>query len=178
MNLDDSNHAEGKLFHVKQVVKIDSREMIDRYCDRATLTAFLDQVWEGNRRFNLFSRRSQRSDLVLLAAESLLPVHWGWIGKSDGPILDIGSGWGIPAIPIILACPEIAITMAERSQKKADFLLLLLNRLNINATVINAELQALMSPLSFRTVTMRRVALDAKVVTQIRRLTAPPAARA
>ena len=37
-------------------------------------------------------------------------------------IVDIGSGGGVPGIPLAVACPECQITLVESTQKKAAFL--------------------------------------------------------
>jgi 16S rRNA (guanine527-N7)-methyltransferase len=157
------------------MITLASQEIINKYADGVRLTAYLDDIWQANHRFNLFSRRLKRQELTLLAAESLLPIHFGWIDDHSGPLLDIGSGWGIPAIPLLLSCPALDVTLVERSQKKADYLLLLLHRLGITAQVVNAELSTLAPTQLYRTITLRRVALDNKLTAQIRRLMAPPA---
>lgn len=39
-----------------------------------------------------------------------------------GRLVDLGSGGGLPGIPIALARPDIAVTLVERSVRKAAFL--------------------------------------------------------
>lgn len=137
------------------------------------LDRFLDEVWTANRKFNLFSRQLDQKDLRTVVAESLLPVDLGWVGSDSGPALDIGSGWGIPSVPLALACPGIDLTMIERSQKKAGFLSLLMNRLGINATVFCGELHRLDPEAKYRLITLRRVAFEKKIVDEIRNHLAP-----
>jgi 16S rRNA G527 N7-methylase RsmG len=109
----------------------------------------------------------------VLVAESFVPVELGWIKSGDGPLLDIGSGWGLPAIPLLLAGLDIRITMVERSRKKADFLLLLLHRLKIEAEIIDGGLESVKPGAPFELVSMRGVAVDKKVIHNLKKLADP-----
>ena len=40
----------------------------------------------------------------------------------DGPIVDVGSGGGVPGIPLAHALPERAVTLLEANGKKCEFL--------------------------------------------------------
>ena len=40
----------------------------------------------------------------------------------EGPIVDVGSGTGSPAIPLALALPEREFTLVEAERRKCDFL--------------------------------------------------------
>jgi 16S rRNA (guanine527-N7)-methyltransferase len=39
-----------------------------------------------------------------------------------GPVVDVGSGGGVPGIPLAIALPEIEFTLLEAEGRKADFL--------------------------------------------------------
>lgn len=150
------------------MITIQTEDILAELATANAIDVFLDEVWNANEKFNLFSRQLNRPDLRTIVAESLLPVKLGWISPDSGPLLDIGSGWGIPSIPIVLACSGLEITLVERSQKKAAFLSLLINRLGIKATVFNDELSALGSQSSFGLVTLRLVAFDRRLISEIR----------
>jgi 16S rRNA (guanine527-N7)-methyltransferase len=40
----------------------------------------------------------------------------------DGPIVDVGSGGGVPGIPLAHALPERQVTLLEANRRKCDFL--------------------------------------------------------
>ena len=40
----------------------------------------------------------------------------------DGPIIDVGSGGGVPGIPLAAALPDREVTLLEAERRKADFL--------------------------------------------------------
>ena len=57
-------------------------------------------------------------------------------------LVDIGSGGGLPGIPIAIKGPNKQIVLVESNSKKAAFLLNTKNRLDLkNVTVINARIE-------------------------------------
>jgi 16S rRNA (guanine527-N7)-methyltransferase len=44
------------------------------------------------------------------------------VSRFDGPIVDVGSGGGVPGIPLATALPERAVTLLEANTRKCDFL--------------------------------------------------------
>ncbi len=96
-------------------------EALVRYCDEISL-------W--NRRMNLI-KGSERDLVVRHLLDSLapLPILRTLIATADRPaaakrvkIADVGSGAGVPGIPIAVAMPEASVTLVERSTRKASFL--------------------------------------------------------
>ncbi|MDX1346028.1 MAG: 16S rRNA (guanine(527)-N(7))-methyltransferase RsmG [Sedimenticolaceae bacterium] len=89
--------------------------------DKATaekLLAYLDLLYKWNRAYNLTAIRDEKEAvaLQLLDSLSILP----FIG--DGPLLDIGSGGGLPGIPIAICRPEQPTTLLDSNGKKTRFL--------------------------------------------------------
>ena len=82
------------------------------------LLAFRDLLLKWNKTYNLTALRdpAQAISHHLLDSLAILP-HVG-----DGPLLDVGSGGGLPAIPLAIARPELAVDMVDTVQKKATFL--------------------------------------------------------
>jgi 16S rRNA (guanine(527)-N(7))-methyltransferase RsmG len=151
------------------MIEIKSKEIIAQYLDQGKIDQFLDEVENANRKMNLFSRGSSRDDLMILVAESVLPVHLGMISPESGPILDIGSGWGIPSIPLLLWNKDLDITLIERSKKKADFLILALHRLGLRADIINSDIEHIPEGDKFEIITLRQVAMEKRFVKAVRR---------
>lgn len=57
-------------------------------------------------------------------------------------ILDIGSGVGLPGIPLAIAFPKHQVTLVERRQKRASFLRLVVGQLELaNVTVVSDNVQ-------------------------------------
>jgi 16S rRNA (guanine527-N7)-methyltransferase len=86
-------------------------------------------VLETNRRFNLTGAKSA-PEIAEHIADSLTVVPY-----LLEPYVDVGSGAGMPAIPIAIAT-GIAVTMIEATAKKAHFLESTLERLGLRGTVV------------------------------------------
>jgi 16S rRNA (guanine527-N7)-methyltransferase len=66
-----------------------------------------------------------------LLGDSLRGV--GVVSCFDGPIVDVGSGGGIPGIPLAVSLPDREVTLLEANGRKCDFLRAWAPR---NATVV------------------------------------------
>ncbi len=74
-------------------------------------------------------------------------------------IADVGSGAGLPGIPLALARPELEVTLIESSQKKAAFLLQAKAELELsNATVERRRVEAWTPPALFDGIVSRAFA--------------------
>lgn len=151
-------------------MNISSSDIIEKYAEKSGIDLYLDEAEKANRRFNLYSRRLSRDDLRRFIAESYLPLELGWIGADSGKLIDVGSGWGIPAVPLLLAGIQPAVTMVERSQRKADFLLLLIRRLGVAADIVCGEATSASLSKPYDIITVRGVALDSNLVGELKRL--------
>lgn len=102
------------------------------------LLDFLALLEKWNRVYNLTAVRD-RAEMVshhLLDCLAIVP-H-----VRAASILDVGSGGGLPGIPLALALPESQVTLLDSSQKKAAFLRQALIELAIgNATVVCARVE-------------------------------------
>lgn len=82
------------------------------------LLAFRDLLLKWNRTYNLTALRDPEQVVShhLLDSLAILP-HVG-----GGALLDVGSGGGLPGIPLAIARPELAVTLVDAVQKKTSFL--------------------------------------------------------
>lgn len=97
-------------------------------CDR--LAQYGTLVLDANRRFNLTGAKSAQ-DLAEHILDSLSVVPY-----FRDPYVDVGSGAGLPAIPIAIAT-WLAPTMIESTAKKARFLQLALDALGLDGWVVS-----------------------------------------
>jgi 16S rRNA (guanine527-N7)-methyltransferase len=72
-----------------------------------------------------------------LDALTLLP-HLAAIGPG-GRLVDIGSGGGVPGIPLAIARPDLRVTLVEATQKKAAFLGAVAAALGLTNVTVRAE---------------------------------------
>lgn len=117
------------------------------------LLAYLDLLAKWNRAYNLTAVRDPEEMVSrhLLDSLAVLPfVH----GKS---LADLGSGAGLPGIPLAIARPDVAVTLVESNGKKARFLREAIRSLPLsNVTVAQARVQDTAG--AFDTVTARAFA--------------------
>ncbi len=82
------------------------------------LLSYLDELHLWNRRINLTGLRSRKRMVVELLADSLVPApHL----PASGRLLDVGSGAGLPGIPLKVALPEFQVDLLEPSAKRHHF---------------------------------------------------------
>ncbi|MET0287553.1 MAG: 16S rRNA (guanine(527)-N(7))-methyltransferase RsmG [Polyangiales bacterium] len=81
---------------------------------------YLELLLEANQAFNLtaITDPAEAWTKHIEDSLSLLPELTGVTGK----VVDIGSGGGLPAIPLAIARPDLKFTLVESTAKKARFL--------------------------------------------------------
>ena len=88
----------------------------------ALLRRFLERLLETNRSFNLtaITDPAEAWDKHVLDSLSLLPDLRELAPAST--VIDVGSGGGLPALPLAIALPSLQFTLLEATAKKARFL--------------------------------------------------------
>jgi 16S rRNA (guanine527-N7)-methyltransferase len=84
------------------------------------LLAFLDLLFRWNRKINLTAFQTPEEGLDRLLLEPLAAAKH--VTPREGRLIDLGSGGGSPAIPLVLAIPALRLTMVEIKARKAAFL--------------------------------------------------------
>jgi 16S rRNA (guanine(527)-N(7))-methyltransferase RsmG len=93
-----------------------------------------------SRALNLTSvkRRDEFHERFIRPSLALLPLL-----PPAGRLLDVGSGMGIPGVPILLARPSLHGILVERRQKRAEFLRHLKRVLEFDAEIHAKDLEQL-----------------------------------
>ena len=80
---------------------------------------YAEMLLDWNRSVNLTGARTMEEDLTQIAGgDALLLVPWTGIGR----VIDIGSGGGLPAVPMAIAMPQVRFTLLEANTRKCAFL--------------------------------------------------------
>ncbi|HQW20037.1 MAG TPA: 16S rRNA (guanine(527)-N(7))-methyltransferase RsmG [Rhodocyclaceae bacterium] len=83
------------------------------------LCVYLTLIAKWNRIYNLTAVRAESLMVVQHLLDSLAVIpHLGDVAM----LADIGSGAGLPGIPLAIARPEMTVALIESNQKKASFL--------------------------------------------------------
>lgn len=88
----------------------------------AALARFAELIRHWNRFASLISRRDERRIEERHLQDSLSLVAVLETLASPGRIADVGSGAGLPGIPLAIVLPGAHVTLIERSAKKSRFL--------------------------------------------------------
>lgn len=101
-------------------------------------------LMHANTRMNLTSIRDEREawDRHIFDSLTLIPLL---SELGDGAeVIDIGSGGGLPGLPLAIACPRLRFTLMDATKKKCDYLGQAADALGLgNVRVICARAEAL-----------------------------------
>jgi 16S rRNA (guanine527-N7)-methyltransferase len=87
---------------------------------QAKLSQYLDLLEVANQRMNLTRITDRAAAEVQHVGDSLTLLSY--LPKAVCKIADVGSGGGVPGIPLAIARPDAAVTLIESTKKKALFL--------------------------------------------------------
>jgi 16S rRNA (guanine527-N7)-methyltransferase len=104
----------------------------------AKLARYLELLLEVNEQFNLTAIRERDAAWRRHIIDSLTVLS-GLEGMHGGTtLIDVGSGGGLPGVPIAIARPDVKVTLLEATGKKANFLQRCIDELPLpNARVVN-----------------------------------------
>lgn len=111
--------------------------------DLDRLGVFLDLLLEANTRFNLTTVTDPAEAWIrhILDSLSLLSVIASAEPKT---IMDVGSGGGLPGIPLAIVLPDVQFTLLEATGKKATFLQEVVYEMGLtNVQVVNDRAETL-----------------------------------
>jgi 16S rRNA (guanine527-N7)-methyltransferase len=89
---------------------------------------FLENIWSWNRRINLTGITKKREMLIQLLLDPLAALPYL---PSSGTLLDVGSGAGIPGLPLKIARPSYEVHLLEARAKKVSFLKYMTRKLGL-----------------------------------------------
>lgn len=145
------------------VLGFKTEELIQRHDPRGRLANYLMFLGAENQKVNLVSRETGRRGMMRLIAESLLPLEI-IDGSAVSSYLDIGSGGGLPAIPLVLSgrlavVPDRRPVLCERRQKKAAALRRICINLGLRVDIVAESIEQASITETFDLITLRAVKL-------------------
>jgi 16S rRNA (guanine527-N7)-methyltransferase len=111
----------------------------------ADLELFLQEMSRWNQVHNLTAIEGEKDSVRLHLIDSItvLPVMRRFLGIPNPKIADLGSGGGLPAIPIAILEPEWHLTLIEAIRKKTAFLQHVRGKLGLkNIQVLSERVEA------------------------------------
>lgn len=117
-----------------------------------TLIRYIELLHKWNRTHNLTAIKTV-DEMVrrhLLDSLSMLPF------VSDGNLLDVGAGAGLPGIPLAICKPHLDVTLVDSVQKKTLFMSFAASNLGLNNTQVkHRRVEQLQQPPGYRMVVAR-----------------------
>ena len=111
----------------KQLLQMDTMiNFLQEYCKKVNLTAIRDR--EG-----IIEKHLIDSVLPLTLTEA----------DTNSRCLDIGTGAGFPAVPMMIYRPDLRFTLLDAQQKRTVYLRLLLEKLELQAEIIHGRAEEL-----------------------------------
>jgi|GEM_PF-1413210 len=155
------------MFPESDKIEFDIEAVLRKYVPKKKLEQYYRELMAVNRKVNLVSRETTPSDFTRLAAESLLPLDIIKPTLTAENYLDIGSGGGIPAIPLLMTGKISQAVLVERTAKKAAALEKILKALSIKAEVIPRNYEELTFKKPFELITLRYIKLTDALLKKI-----------
>ena len=119
------------------------------------LLAYLALLERWNQTYNLTAIRDPREMVTRHLLDSLAMHPFA----KAGTLADLGTGPGLPGIPLAIAHPALQVTLVESNGKKARFLREAVRTLQLsNARVAESRIEALDLPAAFDAITARALA--------------------
>jgi len=137
---------------------------------RDELERYLTLLEKWNRVYNLTAVRDRERMVTHHLLDSLAIVS-----HVRGPdVLDVGSGAGLPGIPLAIARPDLRVTLLDSNHKKSAFLRQVVAELKIPNTDVQAErVESWATDARFDTIVSRAFAAVGDFVRASQRLLAP-----
>ena len=137
---------------------------------QAKLLAYVALLYKWNKTYSLTAMREQDKAVShhLLDSLVVLPL------VSAASLLDVGSGGGMPGIPLAIARPELRVTLLDSNSKKAAFLQQAAIELGLpNISVHGGRVEQYYPAVGFDAITSRAFAELADFVALSQHLLAP-----
>lgn len=158
---------------MSSLVPFASAALIERHLPGGRLDEYYDLLRHENQKVNLVSRETTRADFDRMAAECLLPLDHLPVDLRFRRLLDIGSGGGLPLVPLFLTGRIGSGLAAERTVKKARALARICTSLDLPVKVVGRTIEEIAPDSGFDLITLRYVKLTESLASTISSFLAP-----
>ena len=134
------------------------------------LLAYLDLLVTWNKSFNLTAIR----DPLAMVSQHLLDALVALPFVTRGPVLDVGTGAGLPGIPLAIARPDLHFTLLDSNGKKIRFIKQVVITLQLaNVDVIQSRVENYQANTVFSLIVSRAFSSLEQLIRLSRHLLAP-----
>jgi 16S rRNA (guanine527-N7)-methyltransferase len=97
---------------------------------------YYELLVEGNARMNLTTVLEPEEAVDRHFLDSLAPIAQGLIPEG-ATVVDVGTGAGFPGLPLLIARPDLRLTLVDALNKRLDFLRGVLEALGLGAEIVH-----------------------------------------
>lgn len=158
--LNDSSNGETDLQQLQAVLK--RYELVVPDEQALLLARYCRLLWDWNSRLNL----TRHTDWELFVTRDLLDtLELSKHIPQSAKIMDVGSGGGVPGIPLAILRPDVSVSLCDSVGKKAMALQDIVKALGLDVAVHADRAEMVLKKKRFQFVTARAVASIAKLIT-------------
>lgn len=108
---------------LKDILKDGSKEMNVEITDYQVdqLIKYKDILLEWNQKMNLTAIEEEKEVMIKHFLDSLSCIQTKYL-KTEGRMIDVGTGAGFPGVPLKIALPNIELTLLDSLKKRIGFL--------------------------------------------------------
>lgn len=101
---------------------------------------YYERLIETNKVMNLTAITEEKEVVEKHFTDSLAALPYL---NPDSKVIDVGTGAGFPGVPLLIACPQLKLTLADSLQKRLNFLDSLLKELGLEAEIVHGRAEEL-----------------------------------
>jgi 16S rRNA (guanine527-N7)-methyltransferase len=131
-------------------------ELLDRY---------RQLLWEWNEKMNLTRHTTMEKFVTRDVVDSLQLAE---LLEKGERVLDVGTGGGVPGVILAIARPDLKVSLAESTQKKARAVEDMVEQLGLPVTVYACRAEDVLEMATFDTLVARALASLTKVLTWVK----------
>lgn len=135
--------------------------------DIARLLQFIQLLEKWNKTYNLTAVRDPLQMVPLHLLDSLAMLPW----LQGDTVLDVGTGPGLPGIPLAIVRPDIAFTLLDSNSKKTRFITQAVMELGLeNVAVVQSRAETFQPEGTFSTIIARAFASIPEMLDMVKHL--------
>ncbi len=99
------------------------------------MDSYTDFLLSENEKYNLTAVRDREGVIGRHLFDSLAPIFLDEFPQEPKSVIDVGTGGGLPGIPLAIAAPQHQYTLLDSTEKKCAFLRAFLSQVNLPVEV-------------------------------------------
>lgn len=132
-----------------------NKDLLKQYCSYLTdeqleqFDIYARLLVEWNEKMNLTAITEPEDIVIKHFADSLALIDYAEV-RDNAKIIDVGCGAGFPSLPLLIARPDIKLTMMDALNKRLTFLDAVLSETGLHAELVHSRAEELGKDADYR----------------------------